>query len=137
MHLSERYRLRRTSLAANDKAPPGNHADGCIFFREGRQAGGLPRRRASQSRRHQFKVKAEMAMKMLVARAKGGGAASQITELGKRAGPRFRDIAARGNQEAGFTQPRAHSFAQPCTVQHKLKQSNVHECTQRGSTRCG
>ena len=30
-------------------------------------------------------------------------------------GPRLCEPAARGSQEAGFTQPRAHSFAQPCT----------------------
>ena len=36
----------------------------------------------------------------------------KCTELGKTAGPRLR-----GSQEAGFTQPRAHSFAQPCRFQ--------------------
>ena len=37
------------------------------------------------------------------------------TGLGKRVGPRLRvnsPLAARGNQEAGFTQPKDHSFAQ-------------------------
>ena len=36
------------------------------------------------------------------------------TEMGERVGPRLRELASRGpggSQEAGFTQPRAHSFA--------------------------
>ena len=36
--------------------------------------------------------------------------------LGEIVGPRLRDLAsaARGSQKAGFAQPRAHAFAQPC-----------------------
>ena len=36
------------------------------------------------------------------------------TGLGKRVVPRLRELAPHG-QETGFTQPRDHSFAQPCT----------------------
>ena len=42
------------------------------------------------------------------------------TELGYKVGPRLRELApapvARGSQEAGFTQPRAHPIAHLCTV---------------------
>ena len=41
-------------------------------------------------------------------------------ELGKRVSPRLRELAspaaARGNQKAGFPQPKDHSFVQPCTL---------------------
>ena len=39
------------------------------------------------------------------------------TGLGKRVVPRLREFAPviRGSQEAGFTQPRDHPFAHPCT----------------------
>ena len=42
----------------------------------------------------------------------------RYTEMGERVGPRLRELASRGWRKpgAGFTQPRAHSFAQPCTV---------------------
>ena len=50
--------------------------------------------------------------------------------------PRLRELApvARGSQEAGFTQPRAHSFAQPCTVvsesylTNMVRQDVLQEC---------
>ena len=52
--------------------------------------------------------------------------ANLCTELGKRAGPRLRELTpvVRGNKEAGFTQPRAHTFAWSCTkLELLLKQS--------------
>ena len=40
------------------------------------------------------------------------------TRLGKRVGPRLRELipAARGSQEAEFTQPRDHTLAHPCIL---------------------
>ena len=57
------------------------------------------------------------------------------TELGKRAGPRLRELApaARESQEAGFTQPRDHSCAQPCTV-NCVKKLPI--CTQNANAAC-
>ena len=38
------------------------------------------------------------------------------TELGYKVGPKLRELAARGSQDAGFTQPRDPSFAHLCSL---------------------
>ena len=46
--------------------------------------------------------------------------------------------AAGGSQEAGFTQPRAHSFAQPCTVfGFKVKRVRLRATQTAGAKTCG
>ena len=47
--------------------------------------------------------------------------------MGERVGPRLRELASRGRrklQEEEFTQPRAHSFAQPCTLKASRESEN-------------